>query len=188
MSPQTPKPPAQRPAAPRPAAPRPVDDRRLAKDVAKHIDRRRVRRKLLWWAILVSAIAIAASYLTCGQGLGLGGLGLGKGKGEGEGPGSGSAQGLLSPVDAGPRRCEVRVAASGITVDGKATTVEEAVAACKTAAGAEVLLTGGARAGDWDDLKAAFERAKIEILSVERRSGGGSTGGSSAAPEPSPAP
>ena len=181
MSPQSPKPPAPRPGAPRsgaprPVAPRPADDRRLAKDVAKYVDRRRMRRKLLWWAFFVTAIVLAALYATCGRGFGLGGLGLGLG--EGEGPGEGSVKALMDPVDAGPRRCQIRIAASGISADGKAVTVEEAVAACKDATAAEVLVTGGARAGDWEDLKAAFERAGIKILRVERKSGSADAAGS----------
>jgi hypothetical protein len=161
MSPQTPRPPA----------PNPTPDRRLARDVAKHLDRRQIRRKLFFWALLVTAIVLAALYLTCGQGFGLGGKGKGKGAGSGAGPGS--VQPLLSPpVDAGPIRCEVRVAANGITVDGKPATVDEAVAACKDAIGTDVLVTGGARQGDWEDLKAAFERAGIRYQRVEP----GSTG------------
>lgn len=163
MSPQTPRRPA----------PKPVPDRRLASDVAKHLDHRQMRRKLFLWALLIGAIVLAALYLRCGQGLGLGGKG--KGKGAGAGAGSGSVQPLLSPpADAGPFRCEIRVAASGITAGGKPVTVEEAVAACKGATAAEVLVTGGARRGDWEDLKAAFDRAEIQILRVEPKGGSGS--------------
>ena len=168
MSPQPPK----QPPAPKPV--KPTVDRSLAKDVAKHIDRRQMRRKLLLWALFVGAIVLAAMYLTCGLG--------GKGKGEGKGPGDGSGpvQPLLSPADAGPRHCAVRIALNGISVDGKPATVEEAVTACKGAAAAEVLVTGGARQGDWEDLKAAFERAEIRILLEEPKSG--SAGGTGAAP------
>jgi hypothetical protein len=159
------------PQAPKPPAPKPTADRRLAKDVAKHLDRRRMRRKLLVWALLVGALVLAALYATCGSGWGLGGKG--KGKGAGSGPGSGSVQGLLSTTDAGPRRCAIRIAAGGITADGKPATVEQAVAACKDATAAEILVTGGAREGDWEDLKVALERAKIQILRVEPKSGSG---------------
>ncbi len=160
------------PQAPRPPAPRPVPDRHLARDMAKHLDRRQMRRKLFFWALLVGAIVLAALYLTCGKGFGLGG----KGKGAGSGAGPGSVQPLISPpIDAGPSRCEIRVAASGITVSGKPATVDEAVAACKGAVGTDVLVTGGARQGDWEDLKAAFERAGIRYQRVEPGSTG-STG------------
>lgn len=164
-----------KPEAPKPPAPRPILDRRGARDVAKHLDRRRMRRKLLFWAALVGAIVLAALYLTCGRGWGLGGKGKGAGSGAGSGPGS--AAPLLSVVDAGPRRCEVRIAASGIAVDGKPATVAEAVTACKAGTSAEVLVTGGARQGDWEDLKAAFDGAGIQILRVEPKGSGSGSGG-----------
>jgi hypothetical protein len=170
-----------KPEAPKPPAPRPVLDRRGARDVAKHLDRRRMRRKLLFWAALVGAIVLAAFYLTCGRGWGLGGKGKGAGSGAGSGPGS--AVPLLSVVDAGPRRCEVRIAASGISVDGKPATVAEAVTACKTATIAEVRVTGGAREGDWEDLKAAFDGAGIEYSRIQPKgSGSGSSGAGAGAP------
>jgi hypothetical protein len=144
--------------------------------VAKHIDRRQMRRKLFLWALLIGAITLAAFYLTCGQGFGLGGKGKGTGAGSGAGPGS--VQPLLSPApDAGLSRCEIRIAASGITIDGKPVTVDEAVAACKRATEAKVLVTGGARVGDWEDLKAAFDRAEIQILRVEPKSGSAGSAG-----------
>jgi len=161
MSPQASKPPTSGPTV----------DRRLAKDVAKHLDRRRMRRKVLVWMLLVAALVIAALYLRWGGGWGL----FGKGKGDGKGEGPGSVQTLVSPADAGPRRCQVRVAAEGITADGKQVTVEEAVAACKGAATVEVFVTGGAREGDREDLEAAFDRAGIQYLRVRPKgSGGGS--------------
>lgn len=191
MSPQTPK----QPTSPKPSGGRPpvgtptgkpTVDRHLAKDVAKHIDRRQMRRKLLLWALLVGAIVLAALFLTCGRGFGLGGKGKGEGKGEGSGPGS--AQPLLSPPeDAGPRRCAIRIAANGISADGKAVTVEEAVAACKGAASAEVIVTGGARVADWEDLKTAFEKAGIRIFRAEPKSEGSAAGGAEPAPAPAPA-
>jgi hypothetical protein len=164
MSPQVSKPPASSPPP----------DRRFAKDVAKHLDRRRMRRKVFGWMIVLGAAVLAAFYLTCGRGWG---LGKGAGKGPGSGPGSGSVNALLSPHDAGPSRCHVRIAAAGIAVDGKPATVEEAVAACKGVEASEVLVTGGAREGDWEDIKAAFDRAGIQILRIERR--GGRAGSSS---------
>src|SRR5262245_852689 len=101
-----------------------------------------------------------------GKGWGMGGKGEGSGTGAGSGSGSGSPP--PSPPEASPRRCKVRIAAGGIAVDGKPATVEEAVVACKSTEGAEVLVTGGARKGDHEDLKAAFERAGIRIWWIER--------------------
>lgn len=163
------------PPAPQPPAPSPPADRRFAKDVAKHLDRRRVRRRLLGWAIVLGALALGALYLTCGRGWGLGrGAGQGAGSGPGSGPGPGSVNALLTTIDAGPSRCHVRVAAAGISAEGKPATVDEALAVCRAAAAAEVLVTGGARAGDWKELKAAFDRAGIQILKLEPRGASGS--------------
>ena len=135
------------------------EDRRFAKDVAKHLDRRRVRRKVALYTGLAGAIALAVTYLTCGHGWGVGG------KGEGSGAGPGNGQTVVG--DAGPKRCAVRVTAKGITVDGKPATRPQVIEKCKATGGAEVVVTGDARQGDWDELKAALEAAKIEILRRE---------------------
>ncbi len=106
------------------------------------------------FAVLAAAIAAAILYGTCGHG-----WGFGKGGGGGAG---------LHPVaaiatDAGPHRCAIRVAAGGITVDGKPRSRDQAVAACKATTGADVVVTGDARQGDWDDLRAALTAAHITI-------------------------
>jgi hypothetical protein len=129
------------------------EDRRFAKDVAKHIDRRRVRRRVAVYAGLAGAIALAVSYLTCGHGFGLGG----KGEGSGAGPG----QTVVS--DAGHRRCAVRVTAAGITLDGDKAKRDEVVKKCK-AHGAEIVVTGDARQGDWDELKDALKAAGVDFV------------------------
>lgn len=130
-----------------------------ARSIAKQLDRRQVRRKLFVLSGLVAAAIAAVTYLTCGQGLGLGG----KGKGEGEGSGAGSGPGSALVVDAGPRRCAVRIDATGTTVDGKPATTDEIVAACKLTTGADVTVTGDARQGDWDTLRAELEAAEVSI-------------------------
>lgn len=136
------------------------DDRRFSKDVAKQLDRRRMRRRLLLLTVLAAAIALAVTYLTCGRGWGLGG------KGEGSGPGPGSGAGVT--VDAGPNRCAVRVTGTGITVDGAPATREQAVARCKATTGADVVVTGDARQGDWDELRAALEAADVPVFTKQR--------------------
>ena len=133
---------------------RPAVDKNLAKDVAKHLDRRQRRRKILLYGGLAAAIVLAVLYGTCG-----GGWGLGKGSGSGDG-----ARPAMSTSDAGPRRCTVKVAAGGITVDGTAATRDEAVARCKATTGADVTVTNGARHGDWEDLRAALTAAGVEIF------------------------
>ena len=117
-----------------------------AKDVAKELDRIHRRRKLLilgGWLVLV---VLAALYLRCGRGWGTGGSGPGKGAGTGSAP----------PA---PHRCQVRVTAQGMTLEGKPSTQGAIVASC--AQGVEAVVTGDARQGDWDALKAALDAAKI---------------------------
>jgi hypothetical protein len=128
----------------------------LARDVASELEGRRRRRKAVSYLIFIAAVVAAILYLRCGSGWGLGGTGKGEGKGPGAGPGSAQTQ--------GPKRCVVRVTASGITVDGKAMKRDAAVAACKQTEGALITVTGDARQGDWDELKAALEDAKVPIF------------------------
>lgn len=124
-----------------------------AKEVAKQLDRRQRRRKLVLLLALAAAIAAAIVYGTCGHGWGLGAGGEGKG------------EGTKTTVDAGPRRCAITVAAEGITVDGAKLTRPDAVTACtKAGGGADVIVTGDAREGDWKELEAALRAAKIEVF------------------------
>ena len=136
-----------------------MTDKLNPKQVAKYLDRRQQRRKVVLWLALLGAIALAIVYGTCGAGWGLGG------RGKGDGDGSGKA--LISGDDAGPRRCAIFVAKEGITVDGVKMSRKEAVAACKQTAGADVVVSGDARRGDWTDLKAALDAAKIPVFKKE---------------------
>lgn len=129
-----------------------------AKDIAKQLERRAFRRRLVLWAALIGLIVLAIMFIRFGGGLGIGGDGKGDGKGDGSAP----------PVDAGPSRCAIRVAAAGITVDGAPATQAEAVERCKKTTGADVVVTGDARQGDWDALRAALEAAKIQIFTKQR--------------------
>jgi hypothetical protein len=130
---------------------------KLVRDVAKLVERRARRRKLLLVAALAALVVLALMYLHFGAGWGLGG---GSGAASGGGSGSGSA--------AVPARCAIRVTATGITVDGKPATRAEAVAACRDRVGADVVVTGDARQGDWDDLHAALDAAHVPV-SVRQR-------------------
>ena len=134
-----------------------------AKAIAKQLDRRQMRRKLILYAALIGAIIFAIVYLRYGKGWGLGG-------GEGDGPGSG--KGLLATVDAGPKRCAIFIASEGITVDGVKMTRDDAITACKVTTGADVIVAGDTRRGDWDDLKAALDAAKIEVFKRESQGAG----------------
>lgn len=170
----------------KPGSPRPHDvvslpNKQLAKNVARELERRQRRRKLLLLLLLAGAIWLAITYGTCGAGWGIG-KGKGKGKGEGSGPGPGSVQGVLATVDGGPVRCALRLTAAGITVDGKSMTREEAIDACKTTQGADIVVTGDARTGDWEDLQKALVEAKIQWTELKAGGGAGSAQPGSAAP------
>jgi hypothetical protein len=119
------------PNPPRPPGPLPTRDPRFARDVAKYVDRRRLRRRLTLWTLLLGLVAAAAFYLRCGEGFGIGGLG----KNDGE-PGGSSGPRPLAQL-----RCSIRITGSGITVDGKPRSPDEAVAACKDAGKADVVIT-----------------------------------------------
>jgi hypothetical protein len=123
----------------------------LARDIAKELLRRQRRRRLLWFGAVAALAILAVLYLRCGSGWGTGGSGDGKGSGN-------------AIADAGPHRCSIRVAASGFSVDGVVATREQAVARCAKAGGADVLVTGDARQGDWDELRAALEAARIPVF------------------------
>jgi hypothetical protein len=137
---------------------RPPGDRQFARDVAKHIDRRRVRRRLTLWSALLALVSAAALWLRCGGGFGL--LGIG-GAGEGEG-------GEAVPRSAiRHARCAIRLTADGISVDGHPMSREAAVAACKATPGADVLVTGDARHADKEGLLAALRAAHINVMKRE---------------------
>jgi hypothetical protein len=132
-------------------------DPAFTRDVAKQLDRRRMRRRLLVWTALLAVAVVAAMYVTCGHGFGLGGAG----PGSGDGPGPVKA--LTSPT-----HCAIRVSAAGITVDGKPMLRDEAVTACAAASGADVVITGDAREGEWTDLQAALQAARVTYVVVHR--------------------
>lgn len=172
----------------KPGSPRPHDvvslpNKQLAKNVARELERRQRRRKLLLLLLLAGAIWLAVTYGTCGAGWG---IGKGKGEGEGSGPGPGSVQGVLATVDGGPVRCALRLTAAGITVDGKSMTRDEAIDACKTTQGADIVVTGDARTGDWEDLQKALVEAKIQWTELKAGGGGGVAPPGSAVPPASP--
>jgi hypothetical protein len=145
-----------------------VDHKRLARE----LDRRRMRRRMLTLVTLLTAAILAVIYLRCGDGWGTGG------KGPGEG---GTARPVLSTSDAAAR-CSIRLAAEGLTVDGKSMTRDEAITACKGKMGADVLITGDARQGDWDELRGSLEAAGIQFFTREPRG----VSPSDAAPPPIP--
>jgi hypothetical protein len=123
---------------------------RLAKDVAKELEKRARRRKILFLGAIAGLLVLAFMYLQCGVGWGFGG-------GGGSGTGSGTSTGTGTATEA--KRCSVKVAVGGTTVDGVSATVPEAVAKCT--GGADLVCTAAARQGDCDSMRAALEAAKI---------------------------
>lgn len=131
--------------------------------------RRRVRRLVLWGGLAALVILILL-YARC-----RGGLGLGGGTSSGALRGSAAtataldaAPAAASAADAGtdaaPPRCQVRVDAQGVTLDGKPATVDAAIAACRTAGAADVLVTGDAVQGTWDQLRTGLEAAGVKTF------------------------
>lgn len=145
-----------KPTTPAPPVTPGAHDKKLVNDVATQIERRRRRRRLIFLLVWLVLIVLAALHLRCGRGWGLGG---GKGTGAGTGSGSGS---MVAPA-VSPARCAVRVSAEGITVDGAKKSRDEAVDACKKTDGAMVTVTGDAREGDWDELRAALQAVGVKI-------------------------
>ena len=116
-------------------------------------------RKLIVLAALVALVVLAATYVTCGHGFGLGGGG-GTGLSPGSGKGTGGSATTAEKRSPAPR-CQVRVDATGIHVDGKDVDQAGAVAACKPSGAADVLVTGDAVQGTWDALRGALDAAGV---------------------------
>jgi hypothetical protein len=133
----------------RPPPNRPPADRQFARDVARQIDHRRVRRRLTLWSALLALVSAAALWLRCGGGLGM--LGIG-----GAGAGEGGPATLATPT-----RCEIHVSTTGITIGGKTMSRDAAVDACKSAPGVDIWPTGDVLHGDVEGLQAAFEAAGV---------------------------
>jgi hypothetical protein len=150
-----------------PTSPPPQNDRRFARDVARELDRKRMRRKLTLWTALLGLIAAAAAYLRCGDGFGIGGF---------TGTGDGPREAEHAPRTPGPARCAIRVTPKGITVDGKPMSRDQAVAACKAIGGADVVITGDARYGDGELLLTALKAADVTNIVVHEPAPGGGSG------------
>ncbi|HTL36827.1 MAG TPA: hypothetical protein VL326_27015 [Kofleriaceae bacterium] len=129
----------------------------LAKDVARELSAQRRRRKLATYSVFGVLLAAAIMFVRCGSGWGLGGTGNGDGDGKGKGSGTSTAKGSAA------QRCTVRVSAEGIAVDGVKKSRDEAVKLCKKTEGAMVTVTGDARQGDWDELRAALQAVGVKI-------------------------
>jgi hypothetical protein len=111
-------------------------------------------------------------YLRCGGG----GLGFGGGGGGGSNPlgllketppptTPASKDGEDPAASKEPLRCQLRLDSGGLWLLGATgqaqTDIAAAVASCKEAGGADVVVTGEARQGAWDELRAALDAAGI---------------------------
>ena len=67
-------------------------------------------------------------------------------------------------TDAAPPRCQLRVDGEGVALDGRPASVAEAVTACTAAGAADVLVTGDAVQGTWDELRAALDGAGVKTF------------------------
>lgn len=119
-------------------------------------DSRRSRSRWALRGALAGLVAAAIAVLRCAPGIGLGG--------GGEGSEEQVAKETPEPVPAA-LRCQLRLDRGGLwllTATGQtAATIEQALAACRTAGGADVVLTGEAKQGSWEELRSALEAAKV---------------------------
>ncbi|MEZ4361160.1 MAG: hypothetical protein R3B48_13325 [Kofleriaceae bacterium] len=128
------------------------------------------RSRWRWRAALLGGLAAVLAYLRCGNELGLGG-GSGDSVGQRQ-----EAPVTPPPVDAGALRCQLRLDGGGLWLLGSTgqalVEVPGAVESCKAAGGADVVITGEARQGAWEELRAALEAAGVPSF-VRGAAGGG---------------
>jgi hypothetical protein len=124
------------------------------------------RGRLTPWVLVAGLIAAALFYLRCGDGLGFG-------RGDGTGTGArkdessrtdrpATATGAVAAGAAG--RCQLRLDATGLHLDGATATTEKAVRACKAAGGAELVATGDAVFGELERVRAALDAAGVSVF------------------------
>lgn len=117
--------------------------------------------RLLIWAFVLGLLVAALMYLRCGDGLG---FGPGGEDGDDDSRQKETATDVRPAVGEPARRCQLRLDANGVTLDGKPAEVDAAVAACKAAGGAELTTTGDAVYGTQEELRAALDKAGVPVL------------------------
>jgi hypothetical protein len=128
-------------------------------------ERRRPLRLILLSA-LAGAIVLAILYLRCGPG----GFGIGGGKGDSVGKGDDAKKGVAALADAGATgpaarpACKLRLDAAGVSLDGKPSTIGDAVTACKKAGSAELTVTGDAAFGKRNELRDGLREVGVPVL------------------------
>jgi hypothetical protein len=134
------------------------------------------RFRPLFTLVLLAMVAAAIMYLRCGDEFGLGGstggsVGDGKqGEAErdrGDQPGDGKSD-IRPAAGSGAAakqrlRCELRLDASGLTLDGEPATPKEAADECKKV-GAELTVTGDAKFGESEKVRKALDEAGVEVF------------------------
>ena len=118
--------------------------------------RRHVRiSTLISLAALVAVLGLILGWWRCGWG-----------RGEGSGAAESAAPDVTSvaaeATAPGAVPCVLRLDAAGLTVDGRTTDVAGAVTACG-GRGAQIHVVGDVLYGRFDELKRAFEAAKIHL-------------------------
>lgn len=98
----------------------------------------------------------------------LSGLGSGGRDGRG-GPQPPQVPPPVPPPTPKPLRCSIRIAAAGVTVDGKPATIAQVVKACEGVADVELVVTGGARQGDIDEVETALRAAGVAFKRREQQ-------------------
>jgi hypothetical protein len=74
-----------------------------------------------------------------------------------------------APVPPRPSRCTIRIDSAGIFVDGKVMTPAQVVKACEGIPVVELVVTGGARQGDLDEVEGALRSAGITFKRREQQ-------------------
>jgi len=126
--------------------------------------------------VLLAMVAAAIMYLRCGDELGFGG-GDGSSVGSGDGKADvakgdrsdepGEKSDVRPAVGSAARkraRCELRLDAGGLSLDGSPTGLEKAVKECKDAGGAELTVTGDALFGESEKVRKALDEAGVEVF------------------------
>jgi hypothetical protein len=129
---------------------------------------RRPRKRRVLGAGVLAALLIALLYhLTCEGGFGPGGGTGSKSEHQPAPPDASTAAAAVRDA-APPPRCQLRLDPSGLTLDGAAITVEAAVAACRSAGAADLIVTGDSAYGASSALRAALDDAGVAVFDGSR--------------------
>ena len=137
------------------------------------------RSRPFFLVLLLGAAGALFYYMRCGDGFGLGpggGGGVGSESRDGERVDKADRTDETAPDTddstrkaAGTvRRCQLRLDAKGLTMNGDETSVDDAVSACKKAGGAELVATGDAVIGELQRVREALDRAGVEVFERSR--------------------